>query len=78
MYLDVRKSSHNLALGRKLGALLEFEIANRAGQSKVSVDTPEINKTTRSCDSVLFVYRLARSSRLADYHQRGSQRPSCR
>ena len=44
----------NLLLGRKLGALLEFEIADCARQSKVAVHTAKIDEATGSSDACLF------------------------
>jgi hypothetical protein len=53
MYLHIGESSHDLAFRREFGALLEFEIANRAGQGEVSVDTAEVNEPASCRNSVL-------------------------
>jgi hypothetical protein len=46
VYLDIRKCGNDLVLRWKLGTLLEFEVANRAGQSKIAIDATEVNKAS--------------------------------
>ena len=46
MYLDVREGGHDLLLGRKLGALLEFEVSDSSRQSEVTVDAAEIHEAS--------------------------------
>ena len=45
---NVRVGSHNLLLGSEFGALLKFEVADGARQSKVAVDTTEVDKPAGS------------------------------
>lgn len=56
MYYDVGVGSHNLLLGSKFGALLEFEVADGSGESEVAVDSSEIDKATSGSDSCLLAW----------------------
>jgi hypothetical protein len=51
-HVGVRRD--NLKLGGKLGALLEFEIANGTRQGKVAVDTTKVDETAGSRNARLF------------------------
>lgn len=53
MHLDIRESRDNLVLGRELGALLELEIANGAGQGEVAVHAAEVNESAGGLDTGL-------------------------
>jgi surfactin synthase thioesterase subunit len=53
VYLDIREGSDYLLLGRKIGALLELEVAYRARQGKVAVDAAEVNKAACCLDTCL-------------------------
>ena len=60
MYLNVGERSDYLLLRRKIGALLELEIADCARQSKVAIHTTKINEATGSLNtSLLSLYMLA-------------------
>lgn len=78
VYLDIRESGHNLAFRRKLGAFLEFEIANRTGQGKVSVDTAEVNEPASRRNSVLLAYikrvDMSESMSTVENHVRSQER----
>jgi hypothetical protein len=54
VYLDIWEGSDNLLLGRKVGALLELEIAYRARQGEVAVDAAKIDKAACRLDACLF------------------------
>jgi hypothetical protein len=41
-------SGNNLLLRRQLRALLELEVTNRAGQGQIAIDTPKVDKSSRS------------------------------
>lgn len=43
--------SHDLLLGRQLGALFEFKVTNGAGQSEVPVDTAKVDEATGGADT---------------------------
>jgi hypothetical protein len=53
VYLDVRESSDYLLLRGKVGALLELEVAYRARQGEVTVDTAEVDEATCCLDTGL-------------------------
>jgi hypothetical protein len=50
---DVRERSHYLLLRRKIGALLEFEVANGTRQGEVAVDAAKIDEAACSLDTGL-------------------------
>ena len=50
----IRESSNNLLFRCKVGTLLELEIADSTGESKIAVDTAEIDKATSGTYSCLF------------------------
>lgn len=50
---NVGKGGDNLVLGGELGALLEFEVTNGAGQGQIAVDTAKVDKAASRCDSAL-------------------------
>jgi hypothetical protein len=56
MHCHIGVGSHNLLLGRQLGALLEFKVTDGARQSEVTVDTAEIDETARGADTSLLAY----------------------
>ena len=66
---DIWVRSNDLLLRGKLGALLEFEITDGAGQRKVPVDTAKVDETTRSGDPGLLTYRQPRNNRLVNKPQ---------
>lgn len=49
-------SSNDLLLGRKVGALLEFEITDGTGKGEVAVDTTEIDEAAGGANSCLLTY----------------------
>jgi hypothetical protein len=51
MYLYIRKCRDNLILGRKLGALLELEIADGSGESEVAIYAAEVYKASCGLDT---------------------------
>lgn len=51
--VNVGVGSDDLTLGRKVGALLELEVADGARQGKVAVDTAKVDEAAGSGDSVL-------------------------
>jgi len=51
--IHVREGGDDLVLGREIGALLEFEVADCARQGEVAIDTTEVDKSTSSRDTVL-------------------------
>ena len=55
----VREGGDDLLLGRKVGALLEFKVANGTRKSQVAVDTAKVDEAACGTDSGL----LACSSR---------------
>lgn len=57
VHSHVRVGSHDLLLGRELGALLEFKVTNGTGQSEVAVDTAKVDETARSTNASLFACR---------------------
>lgn len=56
MGLNVREGGDDLGLGRELCALLELEVTNGAGESKIAVNTAKVNKATGGCDTGLLGY----------------------
>lgn len=61
MYHNVGVGGHNLLLGSKLGALLELEVANGSGESKVAVDPSKIDEATGGGDSCLLACETGKS-----------------
>jgi hypothetical protein len=59
VYLHIGISGDYLLLGRKVGALLEFEIAYRTRQSKVAVDAAKVDKATCGLDTCLLGWKLS-------------------
>lgn len=59
VYFDVGERCDYLLLRRKIGALLELEIAYRTRQSKVTVDSAEVDKAASSLDTCLFGWGLS-------------------
>jgi hypothetical protein len=57
MHNYIRVGSYDLLLRCKLGTLLELEVANGTGESKVAIDPTEIDKATSGSNSSLFAYR---------------------
>lgn len=53
VYLDVRECSDDLLLRGEIGALLELEVAYRAGQGEVAVDAAEVDEASSSLDTCL-------------------------
>lgn len=53
MYLDVGESGDDLLLRGKIGALLELEVADRAGEGEVAVDAAEIDESSSSLNACL-------------------------
>ena len=53
---DIGKGGDDLLLWRKIGALLELEIANCARQGKVAIDTSKVDKTTGGAYSCFFAW----------------------
>lgn len=53
MYDDIGVGGNDLLLGRKLGALLELEISDGAGQGEVAVNTAKVDKSAGGRDSCL-------------------------
>lgn len=52
----VGKGCDYLLLRREVGALLEFEVANSAGQGEIAVDSTEIDKASSGADACLLTY----------------------
>lgn len=44
---NIRRSSHNLLLGRQRRAFLKFKVAERTRQGQVAVNSAKVNKATR-------------------------------
>lgn len=59
VYLDVGEGSDYLLLGRKIGALLELEIADGARQGKVTVDTAKVDEAASSLDARLLGWKFS-------------------
>lgn len=57
MLLNIRERGDDLLLRGELGALLELEITNGTRQSKIAIDTAEVNKPSCSYDAVLLVWK---------------------
>lgn len=58
MYLDVWEGGDYLLLGRKIGALLELEVAYCTRQSEVAVDAAEIDEASCGLNTCLFGWWL--------------------
>jgi hypothetical protein len=54
--LDIGVGCDNLVLWRKVGTLLELEVANGTGQGEVAVDTAKVDEATSGSDTVLLAY----------------------
>lgn len=54
----VGESSDDLLLGRKVGALLELEVANGSAQCEIAVDPPKVDEATCSTNACLLALIL--------------------
>jgi hypothetical protein len=63
MDFDVGERSHYLLLRRKIGALLELEVANGTRQGEVAVDAAKIDEATCSLDTGLLGCEMLVESR---------------
>lgn len=54
---DVGVGGYDLLLGSKLGALLEFEVADGSRESEVAVDPSEVDETTSGGNSCLLAWK---------------------
>ena len=64
---DIRESSHNLLLRRKIGALLELEVTNGATERKVAIDSAEVDEAAScaySCLLALILWLVVERQRL--------------
>jgi hypothetical protein len=64
----IGESSDDLLFRREVGALLELEIANCAGEGKVAIDATEVNESASRLDTRLFAFaRLAQEPEQEDF-----------
>jgi hypothetical protein len=59
VYLDVGERGDYLLLGRKVGTLLEFEVAYRTRQGEVAVHAAEIDEATCGLDTSFLGFALS-------------------
>ena len=62
VHFDIGKGGNDLVFGGKLGALLEFEVANGTRQRQIAVDSAKVDETASGCDSVLLRCKTARGT----------------
>jgi hypothetical protein len=58
VYLDIGERGDDLLLRGKIGALLELEVAYRAGESEVAVDAAKVDEASSGLNACLLGWRV--------------------